>query len=90
MNRYTPANPPKKGNARSIWSAIESVGFQIIELHYNPNLWGRGKVQGYGTWAVTMQHDREGKWAGVDKRGVYLETMEAPYNRVYLGIKQEG
>lgn len=89
MNRYTPQNPPRRGNARKIWNAITAAGFTIAELHYNPNLWGRAGERGWGTWGVSFPRDQVGYWCGIDSRGVYMEGLTAPYNRTYITAKKE-
>lgn len=78
MNIYTPGYPPKKGNARKIWKALDSAGLMPLELHYNPNLWGRSKVDGWGTWACTLNIGGE-FFCGIRNGTVYLESLRAPY-----------
>lgn len=54
MNTYTRNNPPKRGNARRIFTALQEAGYTVLDLHYNANLWGRGEGLGWGTWACRV------------------------------------
>lgn len=99
MNYYTPENPPKSGNARKIWRALTSAGFTIHELHYNPNLWGRGQDNGWGTWAFradsvpigfSVELIRIGAYAGVFNGRVYVQNLSAPYNAIFVDQIDKG
>jgi len=79
MNRYTENNIPKSGKALKIWNTLAD----LKELHYNPNLWGRDRYSGWGTWACTFNDGRM-FWCGADVNGVYLQSMEAPYEIKYI------
>lgn len=80
MNKYTHKNLPKSGTAKRIWDVI---GEELQELHYNANNYGRGKVNGWGTWACTFK-DGYMAWCGADDKGVYIEQMRAPYGKKYV------
>ena len=83
MNEYNEANPPKYGNARKIWRALKDAGWTVYGLRYNPNLWGRGGGDGWGTWACELKRGWRGIdcWCGIDSQGrVYLERTTAPYS----------
>jgi len=58
MNSYTPDSPPKGGTAKKLWHVLHDAGFEVGELHYNPNCWGHDG--GWGGWAFT----EKGKEAG--------------------------
>jgi hypothetical protein len=82
MNFYSATNLPKRGTARRIWRAFEAAGFQVAELHYNPNLWGRGGVDGWGTWACEVcSPDRVWfeTWCFIQNGTLYLQGNAAPY-----------
>jgi len=79
MKSYTKNNVPKKGNAKKIWDVLKKG---IEELHYNPNLYGKGKLQGWGTWACTFDNDFY--WCGIERNIVYLEQQHAPFRRIYF------
>ena len=80
MNCYTEL--PRRGNARKIWLALTELG--IVELHYNPNLWGKGKQDGWGTWACSIRGREIGMFCGIQNGRVYVEQMAAPYNRRFV------
>lgn len=101
MNFYTPENPPKHGTARKIWRTLTAEGFTILDLHYNPNLWGRGESLGWGTWAVQfnggsdkhpgLHVPREGCHAGIHNGLVYLREMTGSYSAYFIGpVKTKG
>jgi hypothetical protein len=83
---------PKSGTARKIWRVLEENGFTVIELHYNPNCYGRGKNDGWGTWACNVispekSHISSGEllcglYGG---RIVYIQGMSAPYESAIVG-----
>ena len=80
MKRYNKTNLPKTGNAKKIWDALSP---DIIELHYNPNLWGCDRLSGWGTWACEFD-DRHLFWCGSNKEGVYVQEMSAPFKKRYV------
>ncbi len=85
MKEYNESNPPQRGTALRIWRALKRSGWTVSGLRYNPNLWGRGGVKGWGTWACEIWNERHrfDCWCGVDSQGiVYLEGPTAPYARV--------
>ncbi len=84
MNRYTKDNLPKKGKAKKIWNFLSP---QIVELHYNSNLWGKDRLSGWGTWACEFDNGHL-FWCGMDKNGVYVQEMSAPFMKRY--IKKKG
>lgn len=88
MNSYTKKSPPSSGNALKIWNVI---GNDLKELHYNPNLYGKASINGWGTWACTFDNG-DMYWCGIDINGVYLQQMQAPYDRKYIKnkIKKNG
>ena len=85
MNQYTRENPPKRGNGRKIWRALVKAGMTPLELHYNPNNFGRDYEGGYGSWACTLTASPSdfGYLCGIlsDDR-VYLESLSAPFKRI--------
>ncbi len=93
MNTYSDGNRPRGGNALKIWLALKVAGYEIQDLHYNPNLWGRGMLDGWGTWACQLTHAAPGRYTYVDPLGcfcgiqdgkVYLQGMSGQYQVVFL------
>ena len=86
MNQYSDDSPPRGGNAKRIFDALQSHGFRVIDLHYNANLWGRGRIDGWGTWACTISDgDVMECWCGWDvEHGAYLQGQTAPYAVVWV------
>lgn len=86
MNTYSDKNPPKVGTAKKIFTDLKKRGFTINDLHYNPNLWGLAKENGWGTWATELvfHGKRFGCFTGYakiqEKELVYLEQAIAPYS----------
>ncbi len=75
---------PKQGKARKIWQALVENNLTPIEIHYNPNCWGKGSNNGWGTWACSFRY-RDGVkwegWCGILADGtIYIQGMSAPYN----------
>ena len=79
--------PPLGGTAKKIWDSLIKNDYQILDLHYNSNCWGRGKTSGWGTWAcevVDLNKKRlfSGEfWCGWDTKSneAYFEQSCAPY-----------
>ena len=88
---YNDNNPPKQGTAKKIYDAFKASGFRVWDLHYNPNLWGRGKIAGWGTWAchISDKHDSIECWCGwnSEKQRAYILGTTAPYILTYLAKK---
>lgn len=80
MNKYNKDNIPKTGNAKKIWDALSP---DIIELHYNPNLWGKDRLSGQGTWAGEFDNGNL-FWCGIDDNGIYVQEMYAPFTKRYI------
>lgn len=78
LNRYTD-RPKRKGTARTIWDGFKKAGFQIHELHYNPNCWGAAKNLGWGTWAFSQSVTDDGFFCGVRDGRVYIQGISAPF-----------
>lgn len=93
---YGPENPPKRGTGRKIWKAFTAVGITIWELHYNPNCWMQGLVNGWATWAgaFTVEGDYFESWCGWDEeRGAYIQQPFGPYMHLWvrnLGKEKQG
>ena len=89
---YSDKNPPKSGTAKKIYAALKKRGFKVWDLHYNPNLWGRGAIDGWGTWAcsVSDEHDSFESWCGWDEKlGAYLQGNSAPFGYFRLALQEE-
>lgn len=85
---YSDQNPPVRGTAKKIYRALKSKGFQIWDLHYNPNCWMRRLEDGWATWACEITAP-DGEvfecWCGWDdERGAYLQGNTAPFAVVFL------
>lgn len=88
MQQYTQDNPPRRGTARKIWRQFHDMGIVLTELHYNPNCWGKGRAQGYGTWACAINRIKSVRltivsnelFCGLNNGAIYLQTLAAPYN----------
>jgi hypothetical protein len=91
VNSYTPENQPKNGNALKIWNALTNADLKPAELHYNPNCWGRGSQNGYGTWACTIRRFEAPYefFCGVVAGNVYIGSMVAPYNKIAITEAQQ-
>jgi hypothetical protein len=75
---------PKRGNAKKIWDTLKQEG--LIELHYNPNNFGRNKIDGWGVWSATFIDGSE-YWVCIQDNYVVIINPLAPYNRKYLKLK---
>lgn len=89
MNSYTEAHRPKSGTGLRIWRALKASGFHVLDLHYNPNCWGKGALDGWGTWACEVRApsgDHLAAWCGWDKQSgcAYLEQTLPPFRRSAL------
>lgn len=89
MNQYSDTNRPRRGTARKIYAELVRAGYQVCDLHYNPNLWGRAGEDGWGTWACELWNGQKLEcWCGITVGGdVYLQGTTAPYNVVRLTKK---
>lgn len=84
---------PPHGTARKIWQVFEANGWIVEELHYNPNCWGGGAIDGWGRWSITASNpnvqgdDREfGYFCYVRaRRVVIVQTICAPCNTRLVG-----
>lgn len=85
---YSDANPPQRGTAAKIYEALKARGYQVEDLHYNPNNWMKSLEQGWATWACSIydEHEHFECWCGWDEeRGAYLQGNGAPFAVVWLG-----
>ena len=64
-NEYTPDNPPRRGNGRKIWRALERAGYRMRELHYNPGGGGANFATGIQMWGAGC----------FDDNGHYIELL---------------
>jgi len=92
MNTYSDNNPPKSGNAKKIYTAFKEKGWDVADLHYNPNCWGKASENGWGTWACKVYGT--GLYAGdsvsamffcgIQNNRVYIQRLNAPYTAWYV------
>ena len=82
MNYYSDLKLPTRGTSKKIFDALKSAGYSIDDLHYNANLWGHAREDGWGTWVCRIS---EGTFfCGVKNGRTYLQAMQAPYNCIYI------
>jgi hypothetical protein len=82
MNDYSDDNRPKNGNAKKIYNKFKEMGWEICDLHYNPNNWGNSQSQGYGTWTCELFMDKEKfvGFCGVDNNEkIYIQSNRSPF-----------
>lgn len=93
FSSYTTNNPPRRGKPLKIWTTLTNAGFEVLELHYNPNCWMRGleNENGWATWACALRNQGryEEYWCGFNEHGVYLQLMAAPYTAILVRKKEE-
>jgi hypothetical protein len=88
MNTYSDTNPPKHGNGKKIYAALKRAGFGVLDLHYNPNLWGRAPEDGWGTWACTLSKSYVFEcFCGIKDNSVYIQGHTAPYETLFLEVE---
>lgn len=88
MNLYTKENLPKRGTAKRLWRVLTEYGFDIDQLSFNPNCWGKRNPNAYwGTWALTyIEHGEKQYWiCGVNENNaVWVSTTEVMTPRVII------
>lgn len=93
MNSYSDTNKPKSGTARRLYDALKNAEMVVHDLHYNPNLWGKAKENGWGTWAaeLTTNGTHFHCFLGFigNSNSVYLQMPIAPYTMCYLSRPEE-
>ena len=91
LHEYNDADPPRRGTATKIYTALKAAGFAVDGLRYNPNLWGRAAEDGWGTWACEVRGPMNfAGWCGTDRVGVFLRMSRAPYAVWRLPLRYEG
>jgi len=59
MNLYSDENPPKKKMGKKIYQALKEAGYEVEDLHHNPNCWGhRTAIAAWGQWAGTISRPK--------------------------------
>ncbi len=85
MNFYTKEKPPTRGTAKLIWDAMIKRGFDLIDLHYNQNIWGSvGRDGNYGTWAWAESQSSMG-FCGIKNGKIYVRGMHGSSASFVIG-----
>lgn len=87
MEIYDEQNPPRSGVGKKIFNGLKKAGFEVVDLHYNPNNWGQSKEDGWGTWACRIRGNLiTGEYfCGLTNAGeIYIEGTTAPFGVVIL------